>query len=87
MKRIVTVLLIASSSLVAYDNNLNDHTKNTEAIYREGSGSQDGLFTATSISMLGWGIGLAVAIGILAGVIHQSKSSSGHNSCAHTHCH
>lgn len=30
----------------------------------------------TNISMIGWGLGLSIAIAILAGTIHQSKGKS-----------
>ena len=60
----------------------------TEELYRPGAGSQDGAFTSLSLSMLGWGVGLAAGIGILASVLYQSTSahesdSSGCN--AHNH--
>ena len=35
------------------------------------------------LSMLGWGVGLAAGIGVLASVLHQSTSSSSHDTCSH----
>ncbi len=52
---------------------IQDHAENTDRLYRKGCGAIDGAYTATSTSMLGWGIALFIAIGVIAGVIHQSK--------------
>ncbi len=48
-----------------------------------GTGAQDATFTAVSISMIGWGVGLAGGIAILASAIHQSSSSHDSSSCSH----
>ncbi len=51
-----------------------------------GYGASQATTNTTSMSMMGWGLGLAVVIAIVAGVIHQSNhshhssSSSGNNS-------
>lgn len=62
---------------------LNNVKQQTEDLYRTGSGSTDGTFSAVSLSMLGWGVGLAAGIAILASAIHQSSSSSHDSSCSH----
>jgi hypothetical protein len=79
MKRLMTALILLSASLHADE--LENYKKNTEAIWRTGSGAEDGTFTAISTSMLGWGVGLSAGIAILASVLHQS--TAGHSS---THC-
>jgi len=61
---------------------IQDTATYTDAMYRQGTGAVDGAWTAVSVSMIGWGVGLAAGIGILAAVLHQSKTS--HN--AHAHC-
>jgi hypothetical protein len=82
MKRLITALILLSAlpSLVKADE-LEQYKKNTEAIWRTGSGAEDGNFTAISTSMLGWGFGLSAGIAILASVLHQS--TAGHST---THC-
>jgi hypothetical protein len=78
-KKITTCLLIAllsiSSSVHGRDD-LQDTAKNTDKLWRTGSGAHDGSFTAISTSMIGWGIGLAIGIAILAAVLRQSTSTS-----------
>lgn len=86
-KSIITLLVAAcfTQPLLAKEY-LSDHAKNTDKIYRQGAGAEDGGYTAIGLSMFGWGIGLAAGIAILAGVLHQSRSSGGHTSSS-THCH
>ncbi len=48
-----------------------------------GTGAQDATYSAVSISMLGWGLGLAGGIALLASAIHQSSSSHDSSSCSH----
>ena len=46
-----------------------------------GHGSSKASHSAVSASMVGWGLGLAIAIAIVAGVLHQSVAThSGSNS-------
>lgn len=88
MKKFIAALLICTSltqSLVAKEY-LSDHAKNTDAIYRQGAGAEDGGYSAIGLSMFGWGIGLVAGIAILAGVLHQSKSSGAHET-ASSQCH
>ena len=83
MKRcIVAITLLAlTSSLIAEDtsNDLSAYLTNNEELYRTGAGSEDGIFAASATSMLGWGVGLALGIGILASVLHQSDASHAHS--------
>lgn len=49
-----------------------------------GTGAQDATFSAVTISMLGWGLGLAGGIALIASAVHQSSSSSHDtSSCSH----
>lgn len=79
IKRILFTLLsiftclFSSPSHARECESIDDHARNTDAIYRKGCGAIDGAYTATSSSMLGWGIGLFIAIAILTGILHQSK--------------
>ncbi len=75
----MAALILLSASLHADE--LENYKKDTEAIWRTGSGAEDGTFTAISTSMLGWGVGLSAGIAILASVLHQS--TAGHST---THC-
>jgi hypothetical protein len=62
---------------------INQFRRDTDALWRRGVGAEDGAYTALSLSMLGWGVGLAAGIGILASVLHQSTASSHTESTAH----
>jgi hypothetical protein len=81
MKRTLATLAALSVLSSAYCDQLDNYRKDTDAIWRTGTGAEDGTFTAISTSMLGWGIGLSAGIAILASVLHQS--TAGH---AHVHC-
>jgi len=76
MRTFLTTLLLVMSVPV-FSDQLENYKKDTDAIWRTGSGAEDGTFTAISTSMLGWGIGLAAGIAILASVLHQS--TAGHS--------
>jgi hypothetical protein len=79
MKRLIVVLLILFSAVKpVFADELQDYAKNTDALYRPGAGAEDGGFSAISLSMFGWGIGLAAGVAILAGVLHQSKTAHAH---------
>ncbi|MFI5334728.1 MAG: hypothetical protein ACHQT8_06180 [Chlamydiales bacterium] len=89
MKKFIVILLIGlhcSHPLMAKEY-MSDYGKNSDALYRQGAGAEDGAFSAIGLSMFGWGIGLAAGIAILAGVLHQSKSSGAHDSSSSSHCH
>lgn len=60
------------------------NVKSDEKALWEGSGAQDATFSAVTLSMVGWGIGLAGGIALLASAIHQSSSSS-HDSGSSSH--
>jgi hypothetical protein len=78
MKRLILLLTLFSLTAPLISDELDDFRDDTESLYRTGAGSEDSTFTAISTSMLGWGIGLALGIGILASVLHQSTASSSH---------
>ena len=71
-------------SIRAADDNdaLQNVKSDTDAIWA-GNGAQDSTFSAVSISMLGWSIGLAGGIAILASAINQSASDNESSSCSH----
>ena len=76
MKKIIATALVVlqcAQPLFAYDY-LQETARDTEALYRQGPGANDGGFSNISLSMFGWGIGLVVGIAILCGVLHQSKA-------------
>lgn len=81
---VLAILMVCSSLPVFAEEDIQDLATNTDKLYREGAGAQDGAYTALSLSMIGWGIGLAAGIAILCAALHQSKSSSQHsNSSCH----
>lgn len=85
MKKIVTVCLCtlmaitSSARLSATENDISEFPENTDALYRVGDGAYDGSYTSLSKSLLGWGVGLALGIGILCALLHQSTASSSHD--------
>jgi hypothetical protein len=81
MKKISVIFTLFVLPFLGHCDSLDNYKKDTEAIWRTGSGAEDGTFTAISTSMLGWGLGLSAGVAILASVLHQS--TAGHS---HTHC-
>ena len=85
MKRIVISCLCAlmaittSTPLSATENDISEFPEDTDALYRVGDGAYDGSYTSLSKSLLGWGVGLALGIGILCALLHQSTGSSSHD--------
>ena len=80
MKRLLPFVLgigLCLSSAPAHSRESMDmHAKNTDEIYRMGVGASDGAYTATATSIIGWGIGLFIVIGIVAALVHQSKAKT-----------
>lgn len=81
MKRLFTTCLcaamaITATPLSATENDITEFPEDTDALYRVGDGAYDGSYSALSKSLLGWGVGLALGIGILCALLHQSTSSS-----------
>jgi len=87
MKRLTAavclVLMLSTSSSFARDE-ISDIPTETDNLWRTGAGAHDGAFTALSASMIGWGIGLAVGIALLAAALNHGSGTSG--SSAHA-CH
>ncbi len=81
MKRLLTAFILLTLPSLSFSDELERWKKDNESIWRTGAGAEDGTFTAISMSMLGWGLGLSAGIAILASVLHQS--TAGHS---HTHC-
>jgi len=85
MRKSVTLLLLVAfvltSSTTGATDTLQDWSSDTENVWRTGSGAHDGSTTAIATSIIGWGVGLALVIAIVAGVLHQSTSGSGHGHC------
>jgi len=79
MRKIIALFLILSTtSLLFGENDLDQYKEETDALWRSGTGAQDGAFSAISTSMIGWGLGLGAVIAIVASVLHQSTASTGH---------
>jgi hypothetical protein len=79
---LVALTLIAGAAPLASGDSIDSIAENSKKLYEVGSGAHDGATTALGASMLGWGIGLAVAIALLAAFLNHSSGSH-----AHTHCH
>ncbi len=82
MRNLITTFLVCSlvfcSPSLFADNDLNQYKEETEELWRSGTGSQDGAYSAIVLSMLGWGLGMAAVIAIVASVLHQSTASTAH---------
>lgn len=75
MRKIFTVLLLAifiPHSFLSANNCLELGQWESNELYRTGDHCDDAVFNATSKSMVGWGIFLALGIALLAGFMHQS---------------
>ncbi len=84
-KTIASLLLCAflvSSTNTVYADELDKLAKDTDTLWRPGAGAEDGAFTASAMSMLGWGLALATVIALVA-ILVQSSSSSSHST---SHC-
>lgn len=81
MKRLLAAFILIALPSLSFSDELDQYKKNTEAIWRTGTGAEDGSFTAISTSMLGWGLGLSAGIAILASVLHQSTAGHSHTQC------
>jgi hypothetical protein len=85
MKKFLPLLLssalVLSTTHIRCDEDINIISEETDALYRTGAGAQDGAYTSLGLSMLGWGLGLAAGIGLLAALLHQSTGSSQHETC------
>lgn len=84
MKRWMMALALVALCTRGYSgDDIDEYRRDTDALWRRGVGAEDGAFTAISLSMLGWGVGLAAGIGILASVLHQSTASAHTSSTGH----
>lgn len=78
---ILSLSMLLSTTQIRSEEDINIFAEETDALYRTGAGAQDGAYTSLGLSMLGWGIGLAAGIGLLAALLHQSTGSSQHETC------
>ena len=85
-KAIASLLVISLTTSIFANDDLQVLADQTNDLYRVGAGAQDGSYTALSISILGWGVGLAVAIALLAATLNHSKKSTTSGSSSHAHC-
>ena len=79
MKKTIRSLLCLSlcvfSAAFAEDTDSLDSIRDqTQDFYRNGSGSDNATFNTIGRSMIAWGLGLSVAIAILASAIKQSDA-------------
>lgn len=84
MKKIIACTLsfaLLSSGSLMCDECIQNTETYTDELWRVGDGSRDGSFTAVGTSMLGWGLGLGTAIGIIAAVLHQSNVAHADTDC------
>ena len=84
MKKIVFFCLMMTiiGTPIAYSDDLQNVKTDQDALWA-GSGAQDATFNAVTLSMLGWGVGLAGGIALIASAIHQSSSSHDSSSSSH----
>jgi len=87
MKKVLTVLIALSvvflkPPVFANDEAFSECEYGANSGYEKcdaplGSGSNKATSATINASMVGWGLGLAIAIAIVAGVIHQSAATHG----------
>jgi hypothetical protein len=67
MKKIVglTMCAVMCVAPLSAREEIDQLAKQTDELYRVGAAEEDGSFTALAMSILGWGIALAVGIGAL----------------------
>lgn len=85
MRRFIGLILLAVtfSPFLARASDDLDNVKTDQQALWAGTGAQDATYSAVTISMVGWGLGLAGGIALLASAIHQSSSSHDSSSCSH----
>lgn len=84
MKKSIALLALFLLVAKANGDDINQYRKDTDSLWRpRGKSSEEGAYSAISLSMLGWGFGLAAGIGVLASVLHQSTAA---HTTAHGHC-
>jgi hypothetical protein len=87
MKKALSLLLLMSifttTLPLSAREEISELAESTDQLYRTGAGAQDGAYTALSMSMIGWGVGLAIGIAVLAATLNHGSGGSSH---AHT-CH
>ncbi len=80
MNKIVAACLCCSmicmTSPVLPQEDINQYRDATDDLWRKGTGAEDGAFTATAASMLGWGVALTAAIAILVCILPQSGTTA-----------
>jgi hypothetical protein len=70
---LLSALLAASPSyLAATGQDMEDVIQELNDLHRPNACTEDSGFTAISASMMGWGIGLAIGIALLAGLLPSS---------------
>lgn len=81
MKSFLTAMLCACLMITQGFAETTDEKNNNNYEYYGplGQGAFDSSTEALGISMMAWGIGLAGAIAIVAGVLHQSREESSHS--------
>jgi len=75
---IAITLMLLSTPLQCANKAMSDREYDANENYEKreplGYGTSKGTTSSISASMMGWGIGLAAGIAILAGIIHQSAA-------------
>jgi hypothetical protein len=83
--KIAFLLLLSLSPILSHADDALQNVKVDNENLWAGTGAQDATFSAVTMSMLGWGIGLAGGIALIASAVHQSSSSSSHDSSSCSH--
>lgn len=77
---IASITLLALAPLKALHADLEQVQEDQSEIWSTGVASQESTETSIVVSMLGWGLGLAVVIAVVAALVHNSTSSSSSSS-------
>lgn len=82
MKKTIASLLLCTLVFSSAPGNyvkadeLDELNQETDKLWRRGAGAEDGAFTASAVSMVGWGIGIAAVIALVVILVNSSGSSS-----------
>jgi len=84
MKRWLQILLpltlLTTQSLRGEDcDYLAEANREMNELHNAGAGCEDGIYTAISSSMIGWGVGLFAGIALLTGLFNSHSSNTDSN--------
>jgi hypothetical protein len=65
------ICIAPCGKLSAEDDAMDNYKKDTEEIWKTGESSEESTESSIAASMLGWGLGLAIIIGVTFSLLHN----------------